>query len=67
MEKLISLSQLGWQVGETMITFSCGEGIRKDEATVDAKIVCHQLALGYGLPEIEGYYGITESGEFVSW
>jgi len=36
--------------------------------TTDAKKACHQLALDYGLPEIEGkgYYGITIEGEFVS-
>lgn len=46
--------------------FSVGEGIRKDQAAVDAKKACHQLALDYGLPEVEGYYGITHEGEFVS-
>ena len=65
-EKLIQLVTRGWQQGETMIVFSVGEGIRKDKATVDAKNACHQLALDYGLPEIEGYYGITREGEFVS-
>lgn len=27
--------------------------------------VCHAMALKHGLPEIQGYYGITYSGEFV--
>lgn len=65
-EKLLSLVRKGWQQGETMIVFSVGEGIRKDQATVDARKVCHQLVLDYGLPEITGYYGIKEDGEFVS-
>ena len=26
---------------------------------------CHRLALKHGLPEITGYYGITNEGEFV--
>jgi len=66
-EKLKTLAMKGWQEGETMIVFSVGEGIRKDKATVDAQKICHQLALDYGLPEINGYYGITFDGEFVSY
>lgn len=66
LEKLKSFAELGWQNGDTMIVFSCGEGIAKDQATVDAKIMCHKLALNYGLPEIPGYYGIANDGEFVS-
>ena len=64
-EKLIHLVRQGWQVGETMIVFSVGEGIRKDSATTDSQKVCHQLALDYGLPEITGYYGIDNDREFV--
>ncbi|KKK80233.1 hypothetical protein LCGC14_2825510, partial [marine sediment metagenome] len=26
---------------------------------------CHQLALSHGLPEIVGYYGVANDGEFV--
>lgn len=65
-EKLSNLVRRGWSPGETMIVFSCGEGIRKDQATVDAQKECHRLALAYGLPEIEGYYGIDNEREFVS-
>ncbi len=64
-EKLKKLVSQGWQHGETMIVFSVGDGIKKDSATVDAEKACHQLALDYGLPEITGYYGITNDGEFV--
>ena len=64
-EKLVRLVTKGWRQGERMMVFSVGEGIRKDQATVDAKKACHQLALDYGLPEIEGYYGMTRDGEFV--
>lgn len=66
LDKLVHLANQGWRQGEPMITFSVGEGYRKDQATVDARIVCHQLALDYGLPEIEGYYGIDKNGEFVT-
>ncbi len=65
LEKLLNLVRRGWQPGQTMIVFSVGEGIARDEATVDAKKACHKLALDYGLPEIEGYYGIKHDGEFV--
>ena len=64
-EKLKQLARTGWQQGETMIVFSVEEGIRKDNNTIDAKKACHQLALDYGLPEIQGYYGIDQNGEFV--
>lgn len=65
-EKLSDLVRRGWQEGDREMVFSVGEGIIRDQATVDAKKVCHQLALDYGLPEIEGYYGIDNEGEFVS-
>ena len=65
-EKLIRLAKCGWLPGETMIAFSVGDGVRKDQATVNAQRVCHQLALNYGLPEITGYYGIDMDGEFVT-
>lgn len=64
-EKLKNLTQKGWQHGETMIVFSVGEGIEKDNTTFDAKKECHRLALAYGLPEIQGYYGIDNNREFI--
>ena len=64
-DKLANLARRGWRQGETMIVFSVGEGLRKDQNTVDAQKTCHQLALDYGLPEIPGYYGIDNEGEFV--
>ncbi len=64
-EKLVNLARRGWMPGQTMIVFSVGEGIRKDQDTVNAQKECHKLALAYGLPEIEGYYGIDMDKEFV--
>ncbi|MEK6883992.1 MAG: hypothetical protein AABY22_30460 [Nanoarchaeota archaeon] len=26
---------------------------------------CHKIALKHGLPEIKGFYGLTQKGEFV--
>ena len=51
--------------GQRIIVFSVGEGIKRDGKTVDARKACHQLALDYGLPEIQGYYGIDKDREFV--
>ena len=65
-EKLKNLARRGWLPGETMIVFSVGEGIQKDQGTVDAQKACHKLALDYGLPEITGYYGIDNDGEFIT-
>ena len=65
--KMFFLAGQGWRPGEPIIVFSVGEGINRDQATIDAKKVCHQLALDYGLPEIEGYYGMTEDGEFITF
>ena len=31
-----------------------------------AKELCHKFALKHDLPEIKGFYGMTEDGEFVS-
>jgi hypothetical protein len=64
-EKLQYLVSRGWKPGDVVIVFSVGEGIKKDQATLDARKVCHQLALDYGLPEIRGYYGMGENREFV--
>lgn len=66
LKKINILVQQGWRPGDRIMVFSVGEGIKKDQKTVDAKKFCHELALNYGLPEIEGYYGITNDGEFVS-
>jgi len=64
-EKMHQLAMRGWMPGEAIMVFSVGDGIRKDKNTVDAQKECHKLALAYGLPEIEGYYGMNKDGEFV--
>jgi len=62
---LRSLARAGWQRGDVMMVSSVMEGITKDQKTVDAEKLCHKLAIAHGLPEIKGYYGITNDGEFV--
>ena len=42
------------------------EGGLSGQAWKSAKELCHGFALSHGLPEIEGYYGITRHGEFVA-
>lgn len=65
-DKLMSFARTGWMPGDRIMVFSIGESIRKDQTTVDARKMCHKLALAYGLPEIPGYYGIKEDREFVA-
>ena len=60
------LANAGWRNGDVMIVTSVMQGIQRDQKTIDAEKACHALALSHGLPEIEGYYGITEDGEFIS-
>lgn len=52
--------------GDVVIISSVVQGMRKDQATIDAREACHKVALNHGLPEIQGYYGIHMSREFVS-
>ena len=65
-DDLRNLAQAGWMSGDVIMVTSVMQGITKDQKTVDAKKACHVIALAHGLPEIKGYYGITEEGEFVS-
>lgn len=64
-EDILNLVKQGWQPGETVIVSSIMQGITKDQKTLDARITCHKLALAHGLPEIDGYYGLSNDGEFV--
>lgn len=41
------------------------EGGLSGQAWKSAKEACHAFALKHGLPEITGYYGMTNDGEFV--
>jgi len=65
-EELFKLAKMGWMPGDRMFVFSVLEGITRDQSTLDSRKVCHQVALKHGLPEIPGYYGIKEDGEFVT-
>lgn len=65
LEAIMQAARKGWVSGDRVMVLSIAEGIRKDQATVDAKKACHALALKHGLPEIHGYYGIAKDGEFT--
>lgn len=53
-----------------VITFSSRhaleEGGLSGQAWKSAKELCHETALAHGLPEIQGFYGMTQDGEFVT-
>ena len=66
LEDLKRLARAGWMPNDVMIVSSIMEGITRDQKTVDARRACHQLALAHGLPEIPGYYGLAQDGEFVA-
>ncbi len=65
-DQLMRLANQGWQPGERLFGFDSADLIAKGEKTADAHVACHHLALEYGLPEIEGRYGIKEDGEFIT-
>lgn len=53
-----------------VISFSLGDMLEGNDfssrAWKSAHEYCHELALKKGLPEIQGFYGMTQEGEFVS-
>lgn len=63
--KIKALAELGWKKGDQLKGFTNEEITLKYKAMATAIHACHQLALDYGLPDINGYYGITHGGEFV--
>jgi len=52
-----------------VIAFSIADGLdgggEAGRSSTRMQKRCHELALAHGLPEIEGYYGITNDGQFV--
>ncbi len=53
-----------------VIAFSSEHALNKGglagEAWQELREHCHKIALKYGLPEIQGFYGMDEKGEFVT-
>ena len=52
-----------------VIAFSGDHAMRgglSGEAWQSAKEYCHAMALKHGLPEIPGFYGMKQDGEFVT-
>lgn len=48
-----------------VITLRMGDPDLASRAWERVKVRCHKIALAHGLPEIPGYYGLGEDGEFV--
>lgn len=70
-EEIEECMKLAKEASETpMIALASDDALHgRDWSTMAwerAKKKCHELALKHGLPEIEGYYGMTNDGEFVS-
>lgn len=69
-EELKRLKELADRAAHTpVIALSLAEGLSGNDwasrAWRNAQEACHALALQYGLPEIPGFYGLTNDGEFV--
>lgn len=64
---IMLMAQRGWMPGEPLFVLCGSEWETKGNATHSAKEYCHAIALSHGLPEIEGFYGIDKSGEFISF
>ena len=69
-EELKELREMAEQASRTpVIAMSSADALGgRDWATMAWKRCqerCHAIALAHGLPEIEGFYGLTNDGEFV--
>ena len=63
-EEKAELLRLSQRARGTPVMLIGGMDISAD-AWRQAQQTCHKYALAHGLPEIPGYYGITNDGEFV--
>lgn len=64
-EELERLRELATRARSTPVILLFGKFDVAGDARRHAYEECHKAALAHGLPEIPGYYGIDESGEFV--
>lgn len=69
-EELKEISEAAKVANNTpCIALSVADGIKHGgfagRAHLSAKETCHKIALAHGLPEIPGFYGIRNDGEFV--
>ncbi|MBA7539992.1 hypothetical protein ES705_32281 [subsurface metagenome] len=64
-EEAEKLQEMAKRASETpMITFQAG--VAPPSPWKPVKEAVHKCALEHGLPEIQGFYGLTPEGEFVS-
>ena len=70
-EETVNIQELAKVAQKTpMIAFSSADALSGDDMASQAWKRVHEAlqkaALAHGLPEIPGYYGMTEDGEFVT-
>ncbi len=59
------LQELLKEAQSTPLILLFGKHDLSGDAWGRVKTECHAAALAHGLPEIPGYYGMDEAGEFV--
>jgi hypothetical protein len=68
-EEIEEARKLAKNASETpVIAFSSAHAMRgglSGDAWQIAKEYCHEIAIKHGLKDFEGFYGMTEDGEFV--
>ena len=69
-DEVKELQALANQAARTpVIAFSSAHALKRGGLSGDmwrlANERCHAIALAHGLPEIQGFYGLTADGEFV--
>ena len=64
-EEIEELAKLAEEARNTPAILLFGKHDMAGDAWRKAQKRCHELALMHGLPEITGFYGIDNDGEFV--
>lgn len=64
-EEIEELQKLASEASRTPAILLFGRHDLAGDAWKRAQQKCHELALAHGLPEISGFYGIDNDGEFV--
>ena len=69
-EKEILAKEVKQAMATPVIAFSSEHALEKGglagEAWQAVREHCHKIAIGHGLPETEGFYGLDVEGEFVT-
>lgn len=65
-EEQAELKALAEKAQKTPAILLFGKHNLARDAWKRARERCHEIALAHGLPEVPGYYGMDEDGEFVT-